>query len=37
MRTILWIVGLTTGAIVLSMIPLAMVLRWEDKQTVGLR
>jgi hypothetical protein len=37
MHTALWILGLGVGLIVLSMIHLAMVLRWEDEQTVGLR
>ena len=37
MRTVLWILGLAVGAIVLSMLHLAMVLRWEDEQTIGLR
>ena len=37
MHTALWILGLGVGLIVLSMIHLAMVLRWEDEQSVGLR
>ena len=37
MRTALWIIGLAVGLIVLSMVHLAMVLRWEDEHSVGLR
>ena len=36
MRIALWMVGLGVGLIVLSMIHLAMVLRWEDEQSLGL-
>ena len=37
MRTALWIIGIAVGLVVLSMIHLALVLRWEDEQSVGLR
>ena len=37
MRIVLLILGVAVGLVVLSMIHLAMVLRWEDEQTVGLR
>jgi hypothetical protein len=37
MHTALWILGLAVALIVLSMIHLAMVLRWEDEHSVGLR
>ena len=37
MRTALWIIGIVVGLVVLSMIHLALVLRWEDEQSVGLR
>lgn len=37
LSTVLWIVGVVFGLIVISMIHLGLVLRWEDEHTVGLR
>ena len=37
LSTVLWVAGAVIGLVVLGMVYLAIVLRWEDENTVGLR